>query len=150
MAQTPEGWVKAHVTNILDEHTVFYTMPMTMGYGRSGVPDIIACVKGLFITIEVKDCALRHRMGELRTRGKNKGKVVSEGGPTALQQAVMADIRATGGITLLVDRHNFMRLHDFFMCLEDINWSNTVSEYMEEVRFHAQRLDLWYERMPEL
>jgi Holliday junction resolvase len=51
---TPEGKVKKQVKKILDDVGAYHFSPMTAGYGRSGVPDIIACVKGKFIGIECK------------------------------------------------------------------------------------------------
>ena len=54
MAMTPEGKVKAKVRKKLDEAKAYYFMPATGGYGKSGVPDIVACVNGWFIGIECK------------------------------------------------------------------------------------------------
>ena len=61
---TPEKKVKNKVVEILKRYKVYYFYPMTGGYGRSGVPDIVGCYKGQFFGIECK-------------AGKNK--------PTALQ-----------------------------------------------------------------
>lgn len=150
MVQTPEGWVKDHIKKILEQHKIHYSMPVTMGYGKSGDPDIHTCMAGLFVTIEAKDDALRHRHGELITRGKNKGKVVTEGGPTALQQDTMRSIRECGGITLLIDRHNFTALHDFILFIHAMPESTTWENLYENVRDEAIRLDIWYNRMPQL
>jgi len=47
--------VKATIKKILDKHTpVWWFMPATGGYGKSGVPDFVACVKGKFLAIEAK------------------------------------------------------------------------------------------------
>ena len=51
---TPEGKVKKKVKALLDERGVYYFMPATAGYGRSGVPDIICCYRGYFLAIECK------------------------------------------------------------------------------------------------
>ena len=51
---TPEGKVKKKVKKILDDLKAYHFSPMTAGYGRSGVPDIIVCYKGKFIGIECK------------------------------------------------------------------------------------------------
>jgi hypothetical protein len=51
---TPEAKVKAKVKKILDSYDAYYFVPMTYGYGSSGVPDIIGCFKGKFIAIECK------------------------------------------------------------------------------------------------
>lgn len=82
MAATPEAKVKARVTARLKEMGAYYFYPVTGGYGRSGVPDIVGCYRGLFFGIECK-------------AGKNK--------PTALQQKNLTDIGTAGGIALVAD-----------------------------------------------
>jgi hypothetical protein len=79
---TPESKVKAKVKTILAKYDTYYFMPATHGYGSSGVPDIVACMKGRFIGIECK---------------ANGGK------PTALQMKNMTGIVDHGGISLIVD-----------------------------------------------
>ena len=54
MAQTPEAKVKAKITKVLREEGVYYFFPATGGYGRSGVPDIVCCVGGAFLGIELE------------------------------------------------------------------------------------------------
>jgi Holliday junction resolvase len=54
MAKTPEKVVKDKVVAVLKDEGVYYFFPATHGYGRSGVPDIIACVNGHFLAIECK------------------------------------------------------------------------------------------------
>jgi hypothetical protein len=58
---------------------------MMDGYGRSGVPDIIACYKGRFIAIECKS-------------GDNK--------PTLLQLRNIEDIKRTEGYAIVVNESN--------------------------------------------
>jgi hypothetical protein len=82
---TPEAKVKAKVVKILKTHGVYYFYPVTGGFGRSGIPDVICCVSGYFLAIECK-------------AGKNK--------PTALQEAEMQKIRDAGGVTLVVNENN--------------------------------------------
>jgi len=79
---TPEKKVKDKVKKILGEHDAYYFMPATGGFGKSGVPDIVACYKGKFLGIECK---------------ANGGK------PTALQEKNLAEIMNRGGIAVLVD-----------------------------------------------
>lgn len=85
MAATPESKVKKQVVEVLKREGVYYFYPMTGGFGRSGVPDIICCLNGRFFGIECK-------------AGTNK--------PTALQEAEMARIRLAGGKTLVVNETN--------------------------------------------
>lgn len=82
MAATPESKVKKQVVALLKQHGMYYFYPVTGGYGRSGVPDIVACWHGRFIGIECK------------AKGNR---------PTALQMKNLMEITDTGGISLLVD-----------------------------------------------
>lgn len=93
---TPEAKVKAKVYKILKEKKIYYFTPQTGGYGRSGVPDIICCYRGIFIGIECK-------------AGNNK--------PTPLQEAEMEKIRAAGGKTFVINENN---LHEL-----DLLWTKT-------------------------
>ena len=79
---TPEGKVKAAVKKLLDQHNIYYFMPATGGYGRSGVPDFICCVKGNFVAVETK-------------AGKAK--------PTALQMREMERIKNSGGLAFVIN-----------------------------------------------
>lgn len=51
---TPEGKRKKQVTAVLKDIGAYYFSPMTHGFGKSGVPDIVACINGTFVGIEVK------------------------------------------------------------------------------------------------
>ena len=85
MAMTPEAKVKNKVVKLLKAAGVYYFYASTHGFGRSGVPDLVCCLKGKFVGIECK-------------AGKNK--------PTPLQEKEMAAIRAAGGTTLVVNEEN--------------------------------------------
>lgn len=92
MASTPESKVKKQCTKLLDAYGAYHFFPVTGGFGRSGVPDIIVCFKGRFLGIECK-------------AGKNK--------TTALQEAEMAKIRAAGGSTLVINEDNINELQEW-------------------------------------
>ncbi len=53
---TPEGQVKKDVKDFLKSlgRNCWYFMPMSFGYGKSGVPDFIICYKGYFLAPETK------------------------------------------------------------------------------------------------
>ena len=51
---TPEGKVKKKITDWLKTLGCYFFTPIGSMYGRSGVPDIIVCMEGRFIGIEVK------------------------------------------------------------------------------------------------
>lgn len=85
MAVTPEKRVKNAVVKTLKEMGCYYTFPVTGGFGRSGVPDIIGCYKGTFFGIECK-------------AGANK--------PTPLQMKNLLQIEEAGGIPMVVNETN--------------------------------------------
>lgn len=89
MATTPEGKVKKRVKVILKELGAYYTMPVTGGFGTSGAPDFLVCLKGNFIGIECK-------------AGKGK--------PTALQEKNLHDIAQAGGQALVINEDNVLDL----------------------------------------
>lgn len=82
MSRTPEGRVKDAVTKILRDRGAYYFFPVSGGFGRSGVPDIIACYKGHFLGIECK-------------AGSNN--------PTPLQLAELAKIDKALGVSMVVN-----------------------------------------------
>ena len=82
---TPEAKVKKKVVAQLKDLGAYYFYPVTGGYGRSGVPDIIGCHEGLFFGIECK-------------AGKNK--------LTPLQEKNLKQIAEAGGLGLVVNEDN--------------------------------------------
>jgi len=103
MAKTPEKVVKDKVVSVLKSEGAYYFFPATHGYGRSGVPDIVACVNGHFLGIECK-------------AGGNK--------PTALQLKELEDIRRSNGVAVVVDETNWDIVRDLVRRLK----SGTVME----------------------
>ena len=92
MAQTPEKKIKAKVVKVLKEEGAYYFFPATHGYGRSGVPDIVACVRGYFLGIECK-------------AGNKK--------PTPLQARELESIRSSGGRAIYINDENVDMLRDY-------------------------------------
>jgi Holliday junction resolvase len=86
---TPEAKVKKKVKKILDDIGAYHFSPMTGGFGRAGVPDIIACYKGRFIGIECK-------------AGKNE--------PTLLQKHNIKEIQRNQGLAIVVNEDNIEAL----------------------------------------
>lgn len=91
MAKTPEKIVKDKVVSVLKSEEVYYFFPATHGFGRSGVPDIVACVNGKFLAIETK-------------ANGNK--------PTALQIREIESIRRNQGVAVVVDETNWDMVRD--------------------------------------
>lgn len=94
MAMTPEAKVKKRVVDLLKQHGVYYFYPVTGGFGRSGVPDIVCCKKGRFFAVECK-------------AGRNK--------PTALQEAEIHKIRSAGGHAFVINEDNLELLEVYLM-----------------------------------
>lgn len=95
---TPEAKVKKKVRELLEKYGAYYAMPVTGGYGASGVPDFLVCHHGRFIGVECK-------------AGTNK--------PTALQLSNMKKIELADGVALVVNEDNLDRLEKL---LKGINY----------------------------
>jgi len=95
---TPEAKVKKKVVNVLKNYGAYYFYPVTGGFGRSGIPDIVACYLGRFIAIECK-------------AGSNK--------PTALQEAELEKIKKAGGISMVVNEENIYDVTDALQELKE-------------------------------
>ncbi len=94
---TPEAKVKKRVVDVIKKNSAYYFFPATGGYGRSGVPDIVCCYRGVFVGIECK-------------AGSNK--------PTGLQELEMAKIRSAGGFTLVVNEDNINGVQELFDAID--------------------------------
>ena len=99
MAKTPEGEIKDQVRKVLDEMGAYYFFPAANGYGRTGIPDIIACVGGHFVGIECK-------------AGSKQ--------PTALQQRELDNIEKAEGTGILVNADNIDILKDILENRQDV------------------------------
>jgi len=86
---TPEGKIKRKVVEMLKYHDVWYFFPGNNGFGKSGIPDIIAIVGGRFVGIECK-------------AGNNR--------PTELQLRNLEAIRDNAGIALVVNENDLEAL----------------------------------------
>ena len=99
MATTPEGKVKKRVRQVLDSLGAYYVMPVTGGYGNSGAPDFLVCLRGRFIGIETK---------------AGKGKT------TLLQDMNLDRIRKAEGHALVVRETDVESLDTFAQTLLDL------------------------------
>jgi Holliday junction resolvase len=97
MAATPEKRVKDKVVGILKDEGTYYFFPATHGFGRSGVPDIVACVNGHFLAVECK-------------AGKNK--------PTTLQVREIEHIRRCGGVAVVANEENWERVRELVRAMK--------------------------------
>ena len=85
MATTPESKVKKAVRTLLDDLGIYHFMPPANGFGRAGIPDIVACMDGHFIAIECK---------------------AGKGQTTALQDRELNAILNHGGTVYIAREHN--------------------------------------------
>lgn len=86
MALTPEGKVKQKVKALLKTHNVWFHFVANNGYGNSGCPDILCCINGKFLAIELKADASKK--------------------PTTLQELQMAGIRDNKGCAVVIHKDN--------------------------------------------
>jgi Holliday junction resolvase len=98
MAATPEKRVKDKVVAILKSEDAYYFFPATHGYGRSGVPDIVACVNGKFLAIECK-------------AGSNK--------TTALQNRELTAIINAKGVAVIINEENWETVRPLVQWLKE-------------------------------
>jgi len=89
MSTTPESKVKKRVREMLDALGIYHFMPPANGFGRAGIPDIIACMDGHFIAIECK---------------------AGKGTTTALQDRELDRIHNAGGTTYIARESNIDEL----------------------------------------
>lgn len=91
-----EEWVKKEVKAILDDFGVQYFMPSASMYGKAGAHDFICCAVGHYVSIEAK------------TSSNSKG-------ATDLQIEFAKDVRAAGGVALLINEHHLEWLRNDVM-----------------------------------
>jgi len=54
MANTPHAKLRKEICDYLKSIGAWYVSTNSQGYGRKGIPDILCCVGGEFVAIEVK------------------------------------------------------------------------------------------------
>ena len=64
---TPEAKVKKTAVKHLKDIGAYYFFPATGGYGKSGVPDIIACYKDYSLGLNAKQAIIRLHPCKKRT-----------------------------------------------------------------------------------
>lgn len=93
---TPEAKIKKLVKEILKEVRAYYAMPVSGGYGNSGVPDFLICLQGRFVGIECK------------ANGNDL---------TDLQRKNLREIESAGGHALVIDETNVDMLKAILLVL---------------------------------
>lgn len=77
--RSPEGHEKQAIKKYLDSIGCWYFSPFMAGYGKIGIPDLVACINGRFVGMEIK----------------REGKA-----PTVIQNRILEEISASGGIAI--------------------------------------------------
>lgn len=95
---TPEAKVKKKVVDVIKKHKAYYFYPVTGGFGRSGIPDIIVCHRGRFVGIECK-------------AGSNK--------PTPLQLAELDKILKADGHALVINETTIEVVDELLTFIEE-------------------------------
>lgn len=86
---TPESKVKRAVKAWLDARNIWHCSPIGSVFGKSGVPDILACWDGQFIAIECKAPGKRHNVTDLQLDQLN---AIQAAGGKALVVADVSDL----------------------------------------------------------
>jgi Archaeal holliday junction resolvase (hjc) len=122
---TPEAKVKAAVKKLLQTSNVYFFMPPANGYGRSGIPDIIACQHGHFLAIECKAGA---------------------GTTTVLQERELASIGLAGGTAMVVNEKNIADLGEYLHTMEDLQElkdTGTIASHTRALRMQSIQKKLY-------
>ena len=91
-----ESDVKDDIKKILIKNGVWYFMPAMNGYGRSGIPDFICCIKGRFMAIEAK---------------------FGRGTTTAHQDRELLAINKSGGVSMVINEASIPELEMYLVAI---------------------------------
>lgn len=100
MRKTPEGKVKIEVRKVFDEHGVWYWMPGSNIYGRSGQSDFIAIINGRVLAVETK--------------------ADSKSNPTPMQQQFLNSVMGAGGVALVIRGHEMSELRKWVGIMKEM------------------------------
>lgn len=81
MSTTAHSKLLGQVCEFLKKNGIWYVRTNSHGYGRKGIPDVLACYRGKFVAIEAK---------------------VAPDKPSPWQQREIADIQLSGGVALVI------------------------------------------------
>jgi hypothetical protein len=84
------------IKKYLEDHNYWYIKYFANSYTKSGIPDILACINGYFVAIEVK---------------------ASNGKPSELQFHHRRKIRESGGISIILYPEQW---NDFTLLIDDL------------------------------
>lgn len=93
------------IKRFLDDEGAWWVKFFANSYTRSGVPDLLCCVNGYFVAVEVK---------------------ASKGKPTALQIHNCTEIRVAGGFAFILYPSGFEEFKQFIKKLKSDEFSKDM------------------------
>ena len=130
---TPEGKVKKKLLDFLKSlgGDCFYYMPVQNGMGQSGIPDIIAIIKGVPFAFECKATPKQH--------------------PTVLQAYALDRIHKARGVAWVVDCENVELVKNSIEIIAEsiINNASSYDDYVEQLvdTNKESRLYRWQDKL---
>ena len=114
---TPEGKVKKKLLDFLKSlgGDCFYYMPVQNGMGQSGIPDVMAIIKGVPFAFECKATPKQH--------------------PTVLQAYALDSIHKARGVAWVVDCENVELVKNSIEIIAEsiINNASSYDDYVEQL-----------------
>ncbi len=123
MSTTPEKKVKQKMVKYLKEMGAYYFFPVAGRFGKSGVPDIVCCIKGMFVGLECK-------------AGGNK--------TTALQELELENIRKAGGTSYVVNENNIDEVASVLFILSEMAVPGEMQEIVKPARAQVLGIGIQY------
>lgn len=99
---TPHAELRKEITDWLTSIGAWWVCTNSHGYGRKGIPDILACVAGAFVSIEVKVLP-----DKLTPWQKRELAAVKEAGGLDIVAYRLADVVNAVGIIWTIERSEF-------------------------------------------
>ena len=111
---TPEKLFEYKIKQFLIEKKCWYVKFFANAYTKSGIPDILACVNGYFVAIEVK-----------ATNGK----------PSELQLYNKDKIRDSGGISIVLYPNQF---NNFKKLINELLNNKSLIAFVHQLKFDKE------------
>lgn len=98
------------IKKFLEKEGAWYVKFFANSFTKSGIPDILACVNGYFVGVEVK---------------------AQNGKPSELQLYNIRKIREAGGFAMVLYPSGFEKFKKFILDLKEENFSRDMEEVMK-------------------
>ena len=130
---TPEGKVKKKLIDFLKSlgGDCFYYMPVQNGMGQTGIPDVMAIIKGVPFAFECKATPKQH--------------------PTVLQAYTLDRIHKARGVAWVVDSENVELVKNSAAIIAEsiLNYASNYDDYIEQLvdANKESRLYRWQDKL---